>query len=235
MGLHQFHVPGIMLLKVVATLNQDYYPERLHKLFIVNAPVFFSAAWAILKIGLDKRVLDKVVVLGSDYKNTLLKHISHDQLPSFLGGSCTCSHMKGGCVPSPSENIPADKNAYRYKTILKKAKASHEHLVKIHGITTVNFKYESQAHTHFELINGTKVIFSSENLKLADQSVSLFPGTYIFRWIGRNLGFRPSPLEYTISVKLSSSDSGIVLMDDEYYLDEEGDVFYDAKECLCWC
>jgi hypothetical protein len=156
MGLHQFHIPGIMLLKVVASLNQDYYPERLHKLFIVNAPVFFSAAWAIIKVGLDKRVLDKVCVLGSDYKNVLLKHINHDQLPHFLGGSCTCSHMNGGCVPSPKENIPADNNAYRFKNILKKSKVSHEHIIKMDESGPVNFKYESQALTNFEIIHGTK-------------------------------------------------------------------------------
>lgn len=159
MGLHQFHIPGIMLLKVVASLNQDYYPERLHKIFIVNAPVFFSAAWALIKIGLDKRVLDKVMVLGSDYKNTLLKHISHDQLPSFLGGSCTCAHMAGGCVPCPAEKIPGDHQAHRYKNILKKSKPSHEHIVKLQESSPVNFKYDCQANNiNFELIHGTKYL-----------------------------------------------------------------------------
>ena len=156
MGLHQFHVPGIMLLKVVASLNQDYYPERLYKIFIVNAPVFFSAAWAIVKIGLDKRVLDKVVVLGSDYKSTLLKHISHDQLPSFLGGSCTCAHMAGGCVPSPSEDIPGDHLAYRYKAFLKKSQPIHEHVVNLQGNFPIHFKYESLANLSFEIMHGSK-------------------------------------------------------------------------------
>lgn len=61
----------------------------------------------------------------------------------------------------------------------------------------------------------------------------LQPGTYVFRWIGQNLGFRTYSLEYTILVKLSHCDSGIILMDDEW-IDADGDLFYDAKECLCW-
>lgn len=38
--------------------------------------------------------------MGADSKESLLKQIAPENLPSFLGGECTCSHMDGGCVPS---------------------------------------------------------------------------------------------------------------------------------------
>lgn len=29
-----------------------------------------------------------------------MQYIAPENLPDFLGGTCTCSHMPGGCVPS---------------------------------------------------------------------------------------------------------------------------------------
>ena len=96
------------------------------------------------------------MVLGSDYKNTLLKYISHDQLPSFLGGTCTCAHMSGGCVPSPFEHMVANHSAFRYKTSLKKSKAEHEHLIKLQESNTVNFKYEAKSKISFTILKDSK-------------------------------------------------------------------------------
>lgn len=38
-------------------------------------------------------------MLGTNFKDTLLKHIDASSLPAKYGGNCTCSHMEGGCVP----------------------------------------------------------------------------------------------------------------------------------------
>ncbi|KAI8071715.1 CRAL-TRIO domain-containing protein [Gongronella butleri] len=106
-GLWQFHMAGLMKLKLVAGYVQTYYPETLHRLFVVNAPSAFLVMWKVIKPWLDKRTLDKVHILGKDYKQDLLKYIDADALPEFLGGTCTCSHLPGGCVPSVTlGNIP---------------------------------------------------------------------------------------------------------------------------------
>jgi hypothetical protein len=142
-----------MLLKVLADLLQNYYPERLGRLYIINAPIFFNAAWAIIKVWLDKRIIDKVNVLGSDYAQVLNDHIDHHQHPSFLGGSCTCSHMDGGCVPpTRGEKTPANPDGYRFTKALKKSSNSHSHDVHVaeHG-STLTFQYTSSTALTLEI------------------------------------------------------------------------------------
>lgn len=111
MGFHQFHWPALNLLKTITEIDQAYYPERLGMLFIVNAPALFTRIWSIVKKWLDERMLEKIHILGSDYQSVLLEYIEADKLPKFLGGSCTCEHMKGGCCPSPfvDDNNPDKK------------------------------------------------------------------------------------------------------------------------------
>ncbi|CAO3609738.1 unnamed protein product [Cunninghamella blakesleeana] len=110
MGLWQFQMAAFSKMKQVLEHLQNYYPETLHRLFVVNAPSAFLIMWKVIKPWLDQRTLDKVHILGKDYKECLLKYIDSDALPEFLGGSCTCSHMKGGCVPSiPKNTISAIK------------------------------------------------------------------------------------------------------------------------------
>lgn len=49
-----------------------------------------------MKAWLAKETAEKVEILGSDYKDVLLDLVDAENLPSSLGGSCTCSEA-GGC------------------------------------------------------------------------------------------------------------------------------------------
>jgi hypothetical protein len=49
----------------------------------------FTAVWAVVKGFLDEKTREKIQIKGSDYKKTLLKYVDADQLPDFLGGTCT--------------------------------------------------------------------------------------------------------------------------------------------------
>ena len=68
--------------------------------FVVNAPMVFSALYAIIKGFLDERTRSKVRIIGANYRPVLLEHIDAENLPEFLGGTCTCSHVEGGCLYS---------------------------------------------------------------------------------------------------------------------------------------
>ncbi|KAI9206529.1 CRAL-TRIO domain-containing protein [Polychytrium aggregatum] len=99
MGFHQFNLTAIGLLRGVGEFDANYYPERLERLFVVNTPSFFSRAWMLIKIWLDKNTLEKIQIIHDDGRDVLLKYIDAENLPEFMGGKCTCSHMEGGCVP----------------------------------------------------------------------------------------------------------------------------------------
>ncbi|KAF8019334.1 hypothetical protein BT93_G0112 [Corymbia citriodora subsp. variegata] len=96
-GMSNFSKPARCLFMEIQKIDSNYYPETLHKLFVVNAGSGFRILWKALRAFLDARTLAKIKVLGGDYLNDLLEVIDPINLPSFLGGNCTCSDY-GGCL-----------------------------------------------------------------------------------------------------------------------------------------
>ncbi|KAJ4826931.1 hypothetical protein Tsubulata_049233 [Turnera subulata] len=69
------------------SILQDYYPERLAKLFIVNAPAIFMAVWKIIYPFIDNKTKKKIVfVEAKKVKSTLLEYIDESQIPEKYGG-----------------------------------------------------------------------------------------------------------------------------------------------------
>ncbi|KAK4435031.1 Phosphatidylinositol/phosphatidylcholine transfer protein SFH11 [Sesamum alatum] len=96
-GMSQFSKPARYLFMEIQKIDSNYYPETLHQLFIVNAGSGFKVLWRAIKAFLDTRTLAKIRILGTDYKSRLIEAIDPSNLPSFLGGECTCSES-GGCL-----------------------------------------------------------------------------------------------------------------------------------------
>ncbi|CAL1375821.1 unnamed protein product [Linum trigynum] len=96
-GMSSFSKPARYLFMEIQKIDSNYYPETLHRLYIVNAGSGFRMLWKVLKPFLDVRTLKKIQVLGDSYKSELLEAVDPSNLPSFLGGSCSCSGH-GGCL-----------------------------------------------------------------------------------------------------------------------------------------
>ncbi|ESK95010.1 sec14 cytosolic factor family sec14 [Moniliophthora roreri MCA 2997] len=94
-GLHQFWQMKNLAQRSFQ-MSQDYYPETMGQLVIVNAPSSFTIIWSVIKSWLAKETAEKVDVMGKDYKDRLLELVDADSLPSILGGNCTCQEA-GGC------------------------------------------------------------------------------------------------------------------------------------------
>ena len=77
-----------------STISQNYYPERLGKLYIINAPFGFSGVFSVVKRFLDPVTVAKIHVLGSGYQDELLAQVPAENLPKEFGGKCQCP---GGC------------------------------------------------------------------------------------------------------------------------------------------
>lgn len=73
-------------LKRIIDIDQDYYPETLKNILVINAPIYFTAIWAIVKPWLDPIVANKVQVSGSNFLSKLLNYMDIDQIPVEYGG-----------------------------------------------------------------------------------------------------------------------------------------------------
>lgn len=82
-------------LKSASNMSQNYYPERLGKLYVINAPWGFATVWSVVKGWIDPVTVQKIHILGSGYQKELLSQVPAESLPKAFGGSCEC---EGGCM-----------------------------------------------------------------------------------------------------------------------------------------
>ncbi|KAG9146786.1 hypothetical protein Leryth_005110 [Lithospermum erythrorhizon] len=99
-GIKNFTKTAASLLSAMSRIDNSYYPETLHRMFIVNAgPGFKKMLWPAAQKFLDAKTTEKVQVLEPKSLGKLLEFIDPSQLPDFLGGSCICP-QEGGCLRS---------------------------------------------------------------------------------------------------------------------------------------
>jgi hypothetical protein len=92
-------------IKRTSAIAQNYYPEMMGKMFVINAPMMFTSVWGMVKPLLDEVTVKKIVILGSNYKDELKKDIAEENLPEELGGTCKC---EAGCRrgdPGPWKDV----------------------------------------------------------------------------------------------------------------------------------
>ncbi|KAL5557387.1 hypothetical protein UlMin_039623 [Ulmus minor] len=98
-GLKNFTKSARELITRLQKIDGDNYPETLNRMFIINAGSGFRMLWNTVKSFLDPKTAAKIHVLGNKYQSKLLEIIDANELPEFLGGTCTCADH-GGCMRS---------------------------------------------------------------------------------------------------------------------------------------
>ncbi|XP_059666591.1 phosphatidylinositol/phosphatidylcholine transfer protein SFH13-like isoform X2 [Cornus florida] len=100
LGVKNFTRTATSLLSAMTKIDNSYYPETLHRMFIVNAgPGFKKVLWPGAQKFLDAKTIAKIQVLEPKSLCKLIEAIDSSQLPDFLGGSCACP-AEGGCLRS---------------------------------------------------------------------------------------------------------------------------------------
>ncbi|KOM32096.1 hypothetical protein LR48_Vigan01g165200 [Vigna angularis] len=100
LGIKNFSPTAASLLAAITKIDNSYYPETLHRMYIINAGLGFKRMlWPAAQKFLDAKTIAKIQVLEPKSTCKLLDIIDSSQLPEFLGGSCTCPG-EGGCLRS---------------------------------------------------------------------------------------------------------------------------------------
>lgn len=77
---------SLSVFRRIIACDQDFYPERLKHFFVINAPWYFTAIWAVVKPWIDPVTREKMQIIGTDFLPTLTKYIDIEMIPTELGG-----------------------------------------------------------------------------------------------------------------------------------------------------
>lgn len=108
--------------------DQDVYPSLLDRCFIVNAPKLFSIVWPVAKKFLEKRVVERITLLGDLTANPELAlelhaHCGVENLPTSLGGTReeSITETMPWVIPADVQPFVDSALTVTAKPVLKKA------------------------------------------------------------------------------------------------------------------
>ncbi|XP_039002520.1 phosphatidylinositol/phosphatidylcholine transfer protein SFH13-like isoform X2 [Hibiscus syriacus] len=163
LGMKNFSRTAANLLAAMSKIDNSYYPETLHRIYIVNAgPGFKKMLWPAAQRFLDEKTIGKINVLEPKFLGRLLEVINSSQLPDFLGGSCSCS-TDGGCLRS-------NKGPWNDPEIMKLVHNAEATFVR--QITRVlNDQHNYESYVQIQSLNGmtSDTSVGESGLEMGDQ------------------------------------------------------------------
>ncbi|XP_036624869.1 SEC14-like protein 2 isoform X2 [Trichosurus vulpecula] len=87
LGLKHFWKPATEVYQEFFSVLENNFPETVKNLIVVKAPKLFPVAYNVVKAFISEETRKKIVVLGANWKEDLLKFINPDQLPVEYGGT----------------------------------------------------------------------------------------------------------------------------------------------------
>jgi hypothetical protein len=87
-GLPAFPSPtAFKMLQRQTYADEEYYSEGLQTLIVINAPIYFTAIWAIVKLWLDPVTQNKIRICGGNYLDALKAVFPVEHIPVEYGGT----------------------------------------------------------------------------------------------------------------------------------------------------
>ncbi|XP_054715731.1 SEC14-like protein 2 [Uloborus diversus] len=110
------HKATLEILGSLVTMYEANYPERLKVGIFINASLYFTLAWSVIKPFLSGPTVKKVKIFGKEgWQEELLKIIDADTLPKFLGGNRTDPDGNPLCKTVINHGGQVPESYYIYK------------------------------------------------------------------------------------------------------------------------
>uniref|UniRef100_A0A5F7ZY90 SEC14 like lipid binding 2 n=1 Tax=Macaca mulatta TaxID=9544 RepID=A0A5F7ZY90_MACMU len=138
LGLKHLWKPAVEAYGEFLCMFEENYPETLKRLFVVKAPKLFPVAYNLIKPFLSEDTRKKIMVLGANWKEVLLKHISPDQVPVEYGGTMTDPDGNPKCKSKINYGGDIPKKYY----VRDQVKQQYEHSVQISRGSSHQVEYE---------------------------------------------------------------------------------------------
>ena len=86
-----------VFLKAMAHVSSVAFPERVHKVVIVNPPAAFNVLWGVFSPMVSQRTMARVRICKDTQsaKETLLEDLDIRDIPREYGGECACGAKRG--------------------------------------------------------------------------------------------------------------------------------------------
>nr|XP_033812862.1 SEC14-like protein 2 isoform X3 [Geotrypetes seraphini] len=138
LALKHLWKPAIETYIELLIVYEENYPEYLKYLFVIKAPKLFPVAYNLVKPFLSESTRKKIMVLGDNWKEVLLKYISPDQLPTCYGGMLTDPDGDPKCKSKIKCGGDVPKSYY----VRDQVKQQYEHSVTINRGSSHQVEYE---------------------------------------------------------------------------------------------
>lgn len=233
LGLRHAYGPAIDFIGKMSKIDNDNYPEMMHKLYAINTPAIFGTLFSLLKPLIDPVTISKVEVLGYNYLARLTDQVSADQLPTIIGGTKEMHFNLAG--EFESEHVPSASIFYSPAQILSivvcslkkdgtsiNVPSGEKLRVKLTAKAGTVFRYHFKTEGYnigFGVLQSTDASgaakerwvipskkFESQLEPVADTVLAEFEGEYTFEFDNSFSRFRSKDLLYKVTVESTPED-----------------------------
>ncbi|XP_076023520.1 SEC14-like protein 2 isoform X2 [Genypterus blacodes] len=135
LGLKHLLKPAIETYGEILQMFEANYPEGLKRLFVIKAPKLFPVAYNLVKHFLSENTRQKILILGANWQEMLLKYIDAEELPAIYGGKLTdpdgdprCRTKINHVGPVPTSYYVQDHVKVDYEQCLTVSRGSSKQL-----------------------------------------------------------------------------------------------------------
>ncbi|KAL6082006.1 hypothetical protein STEG23_021605 [Scotinomys teguina] len=127
LSLRHLWKPAVEVYQQFFAILEENYPETVKNLIVIRAPKLFPVAFNLVKSFMGEVTQKKIVILGENWKQELLKFMSPDQLPVEFGGTMTDPDGNPKCLTKINYGGDVPKSYY----MCRQERLQYEHTVVV--------------------------------------------------------------------------------------------------------